>query len=91
MADREKDNDFYGELAKAANFIHDRTVVDEPIGLNNTVDEYMEEEAGEEEPNIAPGMHTNDEALEENATEEDIRNNNSTPVTRLYLDRTPED
>jgi hypothetical protein len=42
------------------------------------------------EPSIAPGMNTSD-ALEEKATEEDIGKHDSTSVTRLYLDRTPED
>jgi hypothetical protein len=44
----------------------------------------------EQEPNIAPGMNTHDK-LEEKATEEEIEQNESTTVTRLYLDRTPED
>lgn len=44
-----------------------------------------------EEPTIAPGMNMNDGGLEEEATEKDVRNRNSTSVTRLYLDRTPEE
>ncbi|WP_199620094.1 hypothetical protein [Paenibacillus alkalitolerans] len=41
------------------------------------------------EPNIAPGMQ-NDE-LERAATEEERREGETTEVTKLYLDRTPED
>ncbi|WP_187273910.1 hypothetical protein [Paenibacillus sp. N3.4] len=44
----------------------------------------------EQEPTIAPGMNTHD-PLEEKATEEEIEKDESTSVTRLYLDRTPED
>lgn len=42
------------------------------------------------EPTIAPGMHTSD-PIEENATEEEIEEGQYTEVTRLYIDRTPED
>ncbi|MDQ0900329.1 MULTISPECIES: hypothetical protein [unclassified Paenibacillus] len=42
------------------------------------------------EPTIAPGMNTHD-PLEKKATEEDIEKGDVTSVTRLYLDRTPED
>ncbi|MCI3919563.1 hypothetical protein MO973_04870 [Paenibacillus sp. TRM 82003] len=49
----------------------------------------MEEEQ-KEAPTVAPGMNTHD-ALEKKATEEDIRRDDATPVTRLFLDRTPED
>lgn len=42
------------------------------------------------EPTIAPGMNTHD-PLEEKATEEEVRCGDATPVSRLYLDRTPED
>jgi len=47
---------------------------------------------GEEkrEPTIAPGMNTSD-PLEENATEEEIEEGQYTEVTRLYIDRTPDD
>ncbi|WP_197080973.1 hypothetical protein [Gordoniibacillus kamchatkensis] len=45
---------------------------------------------GEQEPTIAPGMNTHD-ALEEKATEQDIEQGEYTEVTRLFLDRTPED
>jgi hypothetical protein len=42
------------------------------------------------EPTIAPGMNTSD-SLEEKATEEEVREGDYTEVTRLYVDRTPED
>lgn len=41
------------------------------------------------EPTVAPGMNTHD-PLEEKATEEEVRRGDATPVSRLYLDRTPE-
>ncbi|WP_309122943.1 hypothetical protein [Paenibacillus sp.] len=41
-------------------------------------------------PTVAPGMNTHD-ALEKRATNKDIRADDSTTVTRLYLDRTPND
>jgi hypothetical protein len=44
----------------------------------------------EHEPTIAPGMNTSD-PLEEKASEEDIEREEYTEVTRLFLDRTPED
>ncbi|MBO7747036.1 hypothetical protein I8J29_22800 [Paenibacillus sp. MWE-103] len=43
-----------------------------------------------DEPKFAPGMNTHD-PLEKKATEEEIEKGDSTSVTRLYLDRTPED
>lgn len=43
-----------------------------------------------DEPTIAPGMAMHDE-LEERATEKDRQTGNTTEVTKLYLDRTPED
>lgn len=43
-----------------------------------------------EEPTIAPGMNTHD-PLEEKANEDEIEKGDTTSVTRLYLDRTPED
>jgi hypothetical protein len=52
--------------------------------------ERKQEERQRHEPTIAPGMNTSD-PLEEEATERDIREGNYTEVTRLYLDRTPED
>lgn len=42
------------------------------------------------EPTLAPGMNTHN-PLEEKASEEEIRRGDTTEVTRLYLDRTPED
>ncbi|MFH5183067.1 hypothetical protein ACHHV8_10810 [Paenibacillus sp. TAB 01] len=44
----------------------------------------------DEEPTIAPGMNTHD-GLEEKATEEEKSQGDYTSVTRLFLDRTPED
>ncbi|WP_169507489.1 hypothetical protein [Paenibacillus harenae] len=44
----------------------------------------------QEEPTVAPGMNTHDE-IEEKATEKEIQEGDSTSVTRLFLDRTPED
>lgn len=42
------------------------------------------------EPTIAPGMNMEDD-LEEKANQEEIEHGESTSVTRLFLDRTPED
>lgn len=42
------------------------------------------------EPSVAPGMNTHD-VLEEKASERDIEQGEYTEVTRLYVDRTPED
>lgn len=42
------------------------------------------------EPTIAPGMNTHD-PLEEEATDREVRQGDSTSVTRLFVDRTPED
>ncbi|MED4604172.1 hypothetical protein P9314_26445 [Paenibacillus validus] len=42
------------------------------------------------EPTVAPGMNTHD-PLEEKATEQEVRQGESTPVTRLFVDRTPDD
>jgi hypothetical protein len=41
------------------------------------------------EPTIAPGM-SNHQELEEKATEEEVIKGDSTSVTQLYLDRTPD-
>ena len=41
------------------------------------------------EPTIAPGMEMDE--LKKDATPEDIKNGNVTQVTRLVLDRTPDD
>jgi hypothetical protein len=43
-----------------------------------------------DEPTVAPGMNMHDE-LEEKATDEEVRKDDYTSVTRLFLDRTPED
>jgi len=43
-----------------------------------------------QEPTIAPGMNTHDQ-LEEKASEKENEQGDSTPVTRLFIDRTPED
>ncbi|XEC96171.1 hypothetical protein AB6A23_06310 [Paenibacillus tarimensis] len=43
-----------------------------------------------DESTIAPGMDTHN-TLEEEATEKEIEQGDYTEVTRLYLDRTPED
>jgi hypothetical protein len=52
--------------------------------------ERKKRRGGVREPTIAPGMNTHD-PLEEKASEEDIRQGEYTEVTRLFLDRTPED
>ncbi|WP_426455248.1 hypothetical protein ACP26L_34635 [Paenibacillus sp. S-38] len=44
----------------------------------------------EDEPTIAPGMNTHD-PLEEKASESEVSQGDSTQVTRLYLDQTPQD
>lgn len=41
-------------------------------------------------PTVAPGMNTHD-MLEEKPTKEEKKKGQTTPVTRLYLDRTPKD
>ncbi|AHD05181.1 hypothetical protein ERICIV_01611 [Paenibacillus larvae subsp. larvae] len=51
---------------------------------------HKEKKNKKKEPTIAPGMNTHD-PLEKKASEEDIETGNYTEVTRLYLDRTPED
>ncbi|WP_167746989.1 hypothetical protein [Cohnella luojiensis] len=43
-----------------------------------------------QEPTIAPGMDTHN-ALEAEATEIEKESGDTTEVTHLYLDRTPED
>lgn len=43
-----------------------------------------------DEPTVAPGMNTHDQ-LEEKATAEEVQKGDYTSVTRLFLDRTPED
>ncbi|QQE73143.1 hypothetical protein KDJ56_14565 [Brevibacillus composti] len=43
----------------------------------------------EKKPSIAPGMNTHD-PLEEKATPAEIEKGDATRVTRLFLDRTPD-
>jgi hypothetical protein len=59
-------------------------------GISQVAEVDGKRQQRQHEPTIAPGMNTSD-ALEENATEEEIGKHDSTSVTRLYLDRTPED
>jgi len=42
------------------------------------------------EPIVAPGMNTSN-PLEKKATKKDNKQGESTEVTRLFIDRTPED
>ncbi|MFD1706725.1 hypothetical protein ACFSCZ_08145 [Siminovitchia sediminis] len=42
------------------------------------------------EPTVAPSMNTHD-SLEKKATKKEIQQGDFTEVTRLYIDRTPED
>lgn len=58
--------------------------------MNDDTSRPASEQAQPHEPTVAPGMSTHD-PLEEKATEENIREGESTSVTRLFLDRTPED
>lgn len=48
------------------------------------------EQEQEQEPTIAPGMNMSD-PLEEQASEEEVERGEYTEVTRLFVDRTPED
>ncbi|MGG4033830.1 hypothetical protein ABEV74_09005 [Paenibacillus cisolokensis] len=48
------------------------------------------ERKSKKEPTLAPGMDTHN-SLEEEPTAEEAARGNYTEVTRLYLDRTPED
>ena len=41
-------------------------------------------------PEFAPGMNMEDD-LEAKASDKEVQRGDTTPVTRLYLDRTPED
>ncbi|NRR24595.1 MULTISPECIES: hypothetical protein [Brevibacillus] len=52
----------------------------------------MEKKRGsaEHEPSVAPSMYGHD-PLEEKATEEEVEKGDYTKVTRLFLDRTPEE
>lgn len=44
----------------------------------------------EVEPSVAPGMNTHDQ-LEEKASEQEVNSGDSTTVTRLFFDRTPDE
>ncbi|MFA4133795.1 MULTISPECIES: hypothetical protein [unclassified Brevibacillus] len=46
--------------------------------------------SSEHDPTIAPSMHGHD-PLEEKATEKEVEKGDYTKVTRLFLDRTPEE
>jgi hypothetical protein len=46
-------------------------------------------EENENEPTIAPSINNHQE-LEEDATRQEVEEGNSTPVTQLVLDRTPD-
>lgn len=50
----------------------------------------MSQDNRKDEPTVAPGMNMQDQ-IEEKATAEEVERGDSTSVTRLYLDRTPED
>jgi hypothetical protein len=50
----------------------------------------MKSNKDKEEPTVAPGMNTHDE-LEEKATDQEVERGDTTSVTKLYLDRTPQD
>ncbi|MEJ8547506.1 hypothetical protein [Brevibacillus borstelensis] len=41
-------------------------------------------------PSVAPGMNTHDQ-LEEKASAEEVKSGDYTTVTRLFLDRTPDE
>lgn len=49
-----------------------------------------QKDRSEKSPSIAPGMNTHDQ-LETKASEEEISKGDYTSVTRVFLDRTPED
>ncbi|MET3290881.1 UNVERIFIED_CONTAM: hypothetical protein ABID98_003451 [Brevibacillus sp. OAP136] len=48
------------------------------------------EHTAKEEPTVAPSMNGHD-PLEEKATPEEVEKGEYTSVTKLFLDRTPED
>lgn len=52
----------------------------------------MEKKRGsaDHEPSVAPSMYGHD-PLEEKATKEEVEKGDYTKVTRLFLDRTPEE
>ncbi|WP_248924364.1 hypothetical protein [Paenibacillus hamazuiensis] len=54
------------------------------------MDDKMNKHHEQNEPTIAPGMNGSDD-LEEKATEAEVEQGDFTSVTRLYVDRTPED
>ena len=47
-------------------------------------------DSAEHEPTVAPSMNGHD-PLEETATEEEVEKGDFTEVTRLFVDRTPEE
>ncbi|MFS0917742.1 hypothetical protein [Brevibacillus sp. 179-C 1.1 NHS] len=47
-------------------------------------------DSAEHEPTVAPSMYGHD-PLEEKATDEEVEKGDYTRVTRLFLDRTPEE
>ncbi|CAJ1001899.1 hypothetical protein QO009_000762 [Brevibacillus aydinogluensis] len=53
--------------------------------MDKRTDERKPNPDQKHEPTIAPGMEMDE--LEEKATEEEIKNGDSTSVTTLYLDR----
>ncbi|MFC0212507.1 hypothetical protein ACFFK0_08535 [Paenibacillus chartarius] len=58
--------------------------------MGQQADERREHGGAGHEPTMAPGIHGHD-PLEDEATAEEIESGDYTEVTRLYLDRTPED
>ncbi|MEW9671352.1 hypothetical protein [Ammoniphilus sp. 3BR4] len=54
-----------------------------PKDLKNKTDQTKNQ------PTIAPGMDIDE--LEEDATEEEVAQGDYTPVTKLFLDRTPDE
>jgi hypothetical protein len=50
---------------------------------------YLDTRSKEHEPTIAPSTNNHQE-LEEKATEEEVSEGDSTSVTQLVLDRTPD-
>lgn len=46
--------------------------------------------SAKDEPTIAPSIHGHD-PLEEKASADEVKNGEYTTVTKLFLDRTPED
>lgn len=54
------------------------------------MDKDKEETSTKDEPTVAPSMNGHD-PLEEKATSEEIKKGDYTSVTKLFLDRTPEE